>query len=76
MPAAMSRIAEKGNEKNVKYVITFVARDNIPSLKGCHKSGFYPYIIRKETYFLFYKFVTFNTIPSAIKEEYEALVYS
>ena len=42
MPAAMGLIAEKGETIGARYVITFVAPDNIPSLKGCQRCGFFP----------------------------------
>ena len=63
MTAAMSRIAEKGNDLGVRYVNTFVDIHNIPSLKGCKRSGFYPYILRKERWILFNKSVTFTDVP-------------
>ena len=70
MPAAMARIAEKGNELGVRWVITFVGIDNVPSLKGCHRSGFYPYILRKEKWFMFNKTVTFENIPKELMDNY------
>ena len=42
MPAAMARIAEKAATIGARYVITFVEQNNIPSLKGCQRSGFAP----------------------------------
>jgi GNAT superfamily N-acetyltransferase len=44
MPAAMARIAERGTDRGARYVITFVQDDNIPSLKGCQRSGFAPHL--------------------------------
>jgi hypothetical protein len=46
MPAAMARIAERAAELDARFVVTFVAEDNIPSLKGCDRAGFSPYIRR------------------------------
>ena len=44
MPAAMARIAERASDIGARYVITFVQDDNIPSLKGCQRSGFAPHL--------------------------------
>ncbi|MCH8496457.1 MAG: hypothetical protein LAT57_12610, partial [Balneolales bacterium] len=46
MPMAMALIAEKAEDINARWVITFVNMSNIASLKGCHRSGFEPYLIR------------------------------
>jgi hypothetical protein len=70
MPAAMSRIAKKGSELGVRWVITFVDVQNIPSLKGCMRSGFHPYILRKEEWFLFNKKVTFENISDELMDQY------
>ncbi len=56
MPAAMAMIAERAHEMRCRYVITFVARENVPSLKGCTKAGFLPYLIRHDTRILFHLF--------------------
>jgi RimJ/RimL family protein N-acetyltransferase len=47
MPRAMALIAERASDFGARYVITFVGEGNIPSLKGCQRSGFAPYRIRK-----------------------------
>ena len=70
MPAAMARIAEKGNDLGIRWVITFVGTDNIPSLKGCQRSGFYPYILRKEKWFMFKKTLNFENIPKELMDAY------
>lgn len=71
MPAAMARIAEKGKEIGVRYVITFVGINNIPSLKGCKRSGFHPYILRKESWFLFKRKISFTEIPEYLIGKYK-----
>ena len=53
MPAAMAMIAERATQLGRRYVITFVLHDNVPSLKGCTKAGFQPYLIRRDTQTLF-----------------------
>ena len=70
MPAAMSRIAEKAKKLNVSRVITFVGIDNIPSLKGCHRAGFSPYVLRKDKWTLFRQNVTFHPISEYILTSY------
>jgi GNAT superfamily N-acetyltransferase len=70
MPAAMSRIAEKGNDIGAKRIITFVDIDNIPSLKGCKRSGFHPYILRKEKWLFFRRSISFGAIPKEIMSLY------
>lgn len=47
MPAAMAQIAEKADTIGARYVITFVAPDNIPSLKGCQRCGFSPDLVHR-----------------------------
>jgi RimJ/RimL family protein N-acetyltransferase len=45
MAAAMARIAEHASDFDARKVITFVAADNVASLKGCQRAGFYPYLL-------------------------------
>ena len=71
MPAAMAQIAEKGSEVGARYVITFVGIDNIPSLKGCKRSGFDPYVLRTEKWFLFEKRVEFQPVNKEHLTVYE-----
>ncbi len=47
MPAAMALIAEKAEAIGARYVITFVDLTNIPSLKGCQRSGFSPDLLHR-----------------------------
>ena len=41
----MAQIAERGTDLGARWVITFVTVDNIPSLKGCQRAGFVPYLL-------------------------------
>ncbi|MCX5768778.1 MAG: N-acetyltransferase [Candidatus Hydrogenedentes bacterium] len=72
MPAAMARIAEQGKSLGARYVITFVEQHNIPSLKGCKKSGFHPYMIRQERWVLFRRLLTFTMLPKGTLYPFEA----
>jgi GNAT superfamily N-acetyltransferase len=71
MPAAMSRIAEKGKDIGARYIITFVGIENIPSLKGCKRCGFMPYILRTESWFLFRKRVKFELIDQTLQDDFD-----
>lgn len=66
MPMAMALIAEKAAEINARWVNTFVDITNIPSLKGCQRSGFKPYLLRKDRWFLFHRTITFHPISDAM----------
>jgi hypothetical protein len=63
MPCAMAQIAEKAVGLGARWVITFVTQDNIPSLKGCQRSGFVPYLTREEKWRAFRHHVTFTPLP-------------
>lgn len=54
MSTAMSLIAERARNYGCRYVITFVAKDNTASLKGCAKAGFYPFLVRHDSHSLFH----------------------
>lgn len=68
MPMAMALIAEKAAEINARWVNTFVDVTNIPSLKGCQRSGFEPYLLRKDRWFLFRRTITFHPISETMIE--------
>lgn len=70
MPMAMSLIAEKAAEINARWVNTFVDVTNIPSLKGCQRSGFKPFLLRKVQWFLFHQTITFHPITDAMIERF------
>lgn len=59
MSHAMARIAAEARDFGAHQVITFVDRRNVPSLKGCERAGFAPYIARRETWSLFRRRVRF-----------------
>jgi len=48
MPAAMSGIAESLGRDGSRTGLTFVASDNTPSLQGCRRAGFHPYLLRRD----------------------------
>lgn len=63
MPAAMAQLAEKGTDIGARWVITFVTHTNIASLKGCKRSGFAPYLMRRERWRYFRRQLTFTPLP-------------
>lgn len=69
MPAAMSRIAEKAG-KDVEWVQTFVDIKNIPSLKGCKRSGFSPYLVKEDRWFLFRRSISFHQVSETVLDQY------
>jgi GNAT superfamily N-acetyltransferase len=67
MAAAMARIAEMGAAYGARWAITFVATDNVPSLKGCAKAGFTPYVERADRWRLFRHESTFDPLPETVR---------
>lgn len=63
MPCAMAQLAEKGTDIGARWVITFVTHDNIASLKGCKRSGFAPYLTRRDRWSMFRRQITFTPLP-------------
>lgn len=65
MPCAMAQIAERAADAGIgaRWVVTFVTHGNIPSLKGCQRSGFVPYLTRQEKWRAFRHRVTFLPLP-------------
>jgi len=47
MSAAMALIAERAADFDASEVLTFVAIDNIASLKGCQRAGFNPIMLHQ-----------------------------
>ena len=48
MSAAMALIAERADDIGARHVLTFVEQDNIASLKGCQRSGFFPDLLHRQ----------------------------
>lgn len=74
MPAAMADIAKKAEALQARWVITFVDIKNIPSLIGCKRAGFEPYVLRKCRWFLFRYTVTFHPLSEDLLQEYHQLM--
>jgi GNAT superfamily N-acetyltransferase len=67
MSAAMALIAERAKDLGVRHVLTFVGEENIASLKGCQRAGFYPHMLhhRLQMGFGVIKHDEFETMPEA-----------
>lgn len=65
MGLAMSLIAEKATDLGSRYVITVVGTDNLPSLKGCEKANFFPYLNREVTWSMLRRRVKFEPVAAA-----------
>ena len=70
MPEALDTIALNAKSNDVRYVIAFVEVDNIASLKGCHRAGFSPYILRTETWRFLKRSITFVDVPNMMMDEF------
>ncbi|CAH8282103.1 hypothetical protein EV196_11072 [Mariniflexile fucanivorans] len=66
MATATHLISEKGKEQGVKHIITFVDKKNVSALRSIVYSGYKPYTLRKEKWFLFIKKVSFEEIPDEL----------
>jgi GNAT superfamily N-acetyltransferase len=62
MAHAMARIAESASPMGVRTAMTFVGAANVPSLKGCERAGFVPYVERVESWSLFRRRVRFAAL--------------
>ena len=63
MPWAMYHIAQQGAALGARSAITFVGSDNVPSLIGCRRAGFAPYMLRTQRWRLFRRTVDFTPLP-------------
>jgi RimJ/RimL family protein N-acetyltransferase len=63
MAHAMAIIAATAAEKGARSVVTYVREDNIASLKGCKKAGFWPYTRRLEIYRFGRRQIRFEPLP-------------
>ncbi len=63
MQHAMAEIAIKGRGLGARFVLTFVGENNIPSLKGCKRAGFFPYLTRIDRWRFFHHSAEFEVLP-------------
>ncbi len=70
MPNAIHKTLTQHQYTSINRVIVFVDEKNIPSLKGFHRNGFKPYIIRQEKWLFFRRKVSFIPITSEMEHNY------
>jgi hypothetical protein len=71
MGRAMAQISEKGAEAGARWLFTFVAVDNVASLKGCKNAGFRPFQIRTEKWWFLRSVDSFEDLPANAKYPFE-----
>lgn len=69
-PAAMILVPEKCKEFGAKFSISFVYVEAINSLRTFRYTGYTPYLLRKEKWFMLKKSVTYGEIPEETLEYY------
>ena len=74
MAHAMARIAESATASGAQRVITFVAADNVASLKGCKKAGFAPYLRRTESWRWGYRRIAFDLLPEGTPYSFDETI--
>jgi GNAT superfamily N-acetyltransferase len=65
MAAAMAHIAENGKRVGARWVVTVVKEENTPSLKGCKKAGFEPYMLKTTQWRFFKSTSRYDVLPGS-----------
>jgi GNAT superfamily N-acetyltransferase len=65
MAAAMAQIATRGIELGARWALTVVREDNLPSLKGCVRAGFEPYMLKLDGWRLLRHEIRYTRLPPA-----------
>lgn len=73
MPLAIYKIALLAQSEEIKTIYTFAPKSNANSLRALHYSGFKPYCIQKERFFLFKKSVIFQDLNDEMSEYFELI---
>lgn len=73
MPASMFLLAAEGARHGARRVVTFVAADNVASMKGCVRAGFPPYVMRKDSWRLLRRHTAFVPLPADFHETYKPI---
>jgi hypothetical protein len=71
MGRAMSLISEIGAEAGAQWLYTYVAIDNVPSLRGCRTAGYRPHRLRTERWRLLTLEATHSDLPVDAKYPFE-----
>ena len=75
MGRAMAKISEKGAEAGARWLYTFVAVDNVASLKGCKNAGYRPFQLRTEKWRFLRSVSSFRDLPSDAKYPFEEVQF-
>jgi hypothetical protein len=71
MADAMSQICNFGAAAGVRWILTFVDVDNVPSLRGCRSAGFRPYRRRIEQWRLLRCRASFESLREGARFPFE-----
>lgn len=71
MASAMAQISAKGAEAGARWLYTYVAVDNIASLKGCRHAGYRPFQLRTEKWRFLRSVDSFEHLPADAKYTFE-----
>jgi GNAT superfamily N-acetyltransferase len=72
MANVMARVAEHAAATaGVRWVLTFVAAENVDALKMCKRAGFHPYVERRVTWRLGRRRVVFMPLAASFRFPYE-----
>jgi hypothetical protein len=63
MAAAMAQIAVRGSELGARWTLTVVREDNLPSIKGCIRAGFEPYMLKLDGWRLLRHEIRYTGLP-------------
>jgi GNAT superfamily N-acetyltransferase len=72
MPFVMDHLAQEARDRGARWLVTFVATENVPSLKGCKRAGFVPYLLRGQIHRLFRRRITFTALPEGTPYPFDA----
>ena len=72
MPFVMEQLAQEARRRGARWLLTFVDTANLPSLKGCKRAGFVPYLVRHQQRRLFRRRITFTPLPEETPYPFEA----
>jgi len=61
----MAEVDRKAADHGARWAITFVDAHNEPSLKGCLRAGFAPYVTRREKFRFFSRRIVFERLALA-----------
>jgi hypothetical protein len=73
MGRAMAQISERGAEAGARWLFTYVAVDNVASLRGCKNAGFRPFRTRTEKWRFLRSVDSFDDLPVNAKYPFEEI---